>query len=90
MESNNENNFNNLDMQSKITSLEIENIHLKKKINNLQKLVNTYETQYSICDSSNVNNRFLEEFNDISPIFKSIPYVRRMNAFDEGNKEVIF
>ena len=91
-------NTNNTDsyenMKSKVMHLEVENNYLKEKNAYLQKLVNTYESQYSLLDLSNNNmknyNVFQEEFADISPIFKSIPYVRRMNAFYKDDQEVIF
>ena len=81
-------------MKSKVMRLEVENNYLKEKNAYLQKLVNTYESQYSLLDLSNNNMKnysvFQDEFSDISPIFKSIPYVRRMNAFYKDDQEVIF
>lgn len=68
------------DNSKKIYSLESENTILKQKITQLENIIKSYKSQNLYFNNTEV---------DIdSPIFKSIPYVKRMNAFNYSNDEV--
>ena len=67
-----ENDLENNKENQPLENSKLLNNYLKEKNAYLQKLVNTYESQYSLLDLSNNNmknyNVFQEEFSDISPL----------------------
>ena len=72
---------------NKISSLENENNLLKNKIKELEQIINLYKPRDNCSYSYNIPNSYYDADVEIeSPIFKSIPYVKRMNAFNYTNE----
>ena len=70
---------------NKINSLEVENNLLKQKIYELEQIIKSYKSRdhYNYSVSSSYPDIDVE-IN--SPVFKSIPFVKRMNAFNYSNE----
>ena len=66
-----------LDLQNEIYSLKTENTILKDKIIKLENIIKSYKSQNLHFDNT--------DFDDNSPIYKSIPYLKRMDAFNHSN-----
>tara|TARA_B100001093_G_C26661467_1_gene942001 strand:- start:621 stop:857 length:237 start_codon:yes stop_codon:yes gene_type:complete len=69
-----------LDLQNEIYSLKTENTMLKDKIIKLENIIKSYKSLNLYFDNT--------DFNDNSPIYKSIPYLKRMDAFNHSNKDI--
>ena len=81
------------DLINKINYLEMENSLLKEKISSLETIISNNDLQKNY---SNLNTYFpanlLENNLEVeldSPVFKCIPYIKRMNAFNYSNEDVI-
>ena len=70
---------------NKINSLEVENNLLKQKIYELEQIIKSYKSRdhYNYSVSSSYPDIDVE-IN--SPVFKSIPFVKRMDAFNYSNQ----
>ena len=77
---------------NKINSLEVENNLLKQKIYELeQKIYELEQIIKSYKSRDHYNYSVSSSYPDIdveinSPVFKSIPFVKRMNAFNYSNE----